>query len=220
MLERLVPNFDLIERSIHEIAPAGFVIGLNIRNLTPEMYHSTVPDEWAEIYTRERYAIFDPVMAWMMLNTGKKRWSEISFLFREATATRVMTRATEFGLNFGAILSERASGRKGRKSFLSAAREDREFTDEELVALENLFRRVLASAGDESGLTEKELEALSLLGRGLTHEEAGRELSVSKETIKRRIETARKRLGARNATEAVALAVQRGSVTLSGDTKW
>ncbi|WP_165352854.1 autoinducer binding domain-containing protein [Loktanella sp. IMCC34160] len=220
MLETLVPQWTLVERRLEDLAPAGFVIALNLRNMFPELYHSGFPEEWTETYTKNRYALFDPMLAWIALNTGAVRWSEISMLGREATATRVMTRAAEIGLRFGAMVVVRDERAANRKSFISVARGDRELTDKEIGEVAELFEAVRAEVFASGGLELRELQVLGALASGQTHEEAAENLGVSKGTIKKRLESARVKLAARNGTHAVAVALHRGLVALSGGQKW
>lgn len=59
-------------------------------------------------------------------------------------------------------------------------------------------------------LTYSELRALSVLSYGLTVPMAAELLGLSEETVSRQLASARRRLGAKNSTHAVALAIRRG----------
>ena len=59
-------------------------------------------------------------------------------------------------------------------------------------------------------LTEREVQILSAAARGLSVSTTGRELFLSPNTVKTYRRTAFRRLGARNVTEAVALAQASG----------
>jgi DNA-binding NarL/FixJ family response regulator len=71
----------------------------------------------------------------------------------------------------------------------------------------------LADAAPAHGrLTVREVDVLSLLAEGLTHEEIGRRLTISAETVRTHVRKAAGRLDARNRTEAVATALRLGII--------
>ncbi|GAC1402998.1 MAG: response regulator transcription factor [Ktedonobacteraceae bacterium] len=63
-------------------------------------------------------------------------------------------------------------------------------------------------------LTERELEVLHLLAQGMPNKEIAGTLVISERTAKFHVSSIMGKLGATNRTEAVALAVQRGIITL------
>jgi DNA-binding NarL/FixJ family response regulator len=62
-------------------------------------------------------------------------------------------------------------------------------------------------------LTERELAVLELLAEGLQHEEIGRRLGISSETVRTHLRKACDRLGAATRTQAVATALRLGLIT-------
>jgi two-component system response regulator DesR len=71
----------------------------------------------------------------------------------------------------------------------------------------------LADASPSRGrLTGREVDVLSLLAEGLSHEEIGRRLAISAETVRTHVRKAADRLEARNRTEAVATALRLGLI--------
>ncbi len=66
------------------------------------------------------------------------------------------------------------------------------------------------SKSNGPGLTQRETEVLSLLADGLSHEQIGKELSISAETVRTHVRKACERLSARTRTQAVATALRRG----------
>jgi DNA-binding NarL/FixJ family response regulator len=71
----------------------------------------------------------------------------------------------------------------------------------------------LADASPSRGrLTGREVDVLSLLAEGLSHEEIGRRLAISAETVRTHVRKAADRLEARNRTEAVATALRQGLI--------
>jgi DNA-binding NarL/FixJ family response regulator len=61
-------------------------------------------------------------------------------------------------------------------------------------------------------LTQRELDVLSLLAEGLQHEEIGRRLGISSETVRTHLRKASDRLGAATRTQAVATALRLGLI--------
>ena len=61
-------------------------------------------------------------------------------------------------------------------------------------------------------LTQRELEVLGLLAEGLQHEEIGRRLGISSETVRTHLRKASDRLGAATRTQAVATALRLGLI--------
>jgi DNA-binding NarL/FixJ family response regulator len=62
-------------------------------------------------------------------------------------------------------------------------------------------------------LTQRELDVLGLLAEGLAHEEIGRRLGISSETVRTHLRKASGRLGASTRTQAVATALRLGLIT-------
>ncbi len=61
-------------------------------------------------------------------------------------------------------------------------------------------------------LTQRELDVLGLLAEGLQHEEIGRRLGISAETVRTHLRKACDRLGAATRTQAVATALRLGLI--------
>jgi DNA-binding NarL/FixJ family response regulator len=61
-------------------------------------------------------------------------------------------------------------------------------------------------------LTQREVDVLGLLAEGLQHEEIGRRLGISSETVRTHLRKASDRLGASTRTQAVATALRLGLI--------
>jgi len=72
----------------------------------------------------------------------------------------------------------------------------------------------LTEHGPRVELTDREMEVLRLMARGLRNKEIGQELSISEGTARTHVENISAKLGVNTRTEAVVLAIQRGFVTL------
>jgi DNA-binding NarL/FixJ family response regulator len=68
------------------------------------------------------------------------------------------------------------------------------------------------SAADELGLTNREIEILKGVARGLSNQAIGGELFVAEQTVKFHLTNIYRKLHAANRTEAVRLAYQRGVI--------
>jgi two-component system NarL family response regulator len=73
-----------------------------------------------------------------------------------------------------------------------------------------LARVALGAASNKPMLTPRESEVLAHVADGLSHEEIGRRLSISPETVRTHVRKACERLNARTRTHAVATALRLG----------
>ena len=214
VLENLVENFHEKEQAIENIANRGYVIVINLVNLSPQYYRSTFSQKWQNQYVSNRYALVDPVLYWAAWNEGSTRWSEIRMARALALGDLVLKRATAFGLNYGVIFSHNTPGPGHKKCIFSAARYDREFTVAEISQLETGFYDIVDAVSRTHTLNPGEISVLEGVANGLNQIELAEKLGISKETVKKRLEKARKLLGARNGPQAAAIAVARGIVTI------
>ncbi len=81
-----------------------------------------------------------------------------------------------------------------------------------LTALEGRIRALgpTAAAANPSGLSDRELEILRLVARGLSNREIGAELFISEHTAANHIRSILRKTGSANRTEATAYAFQHG----------
>jgi DNA-binding NarL/FixJ family response regulator len=77
------------------------------------------------------------------------------------------------------------------------------------VAQESFVDPAVPPKGSRGKLTRRQLQILQLLADGESTTVAARELDLSEETVKTHIKTALARLGARNRTHAVAIALRQ-----------
>ena len=69
-----------------------------------------------------------------------------------------------------------------------------------------------AHASREHELSQDDLQVLGLMANGATTEEMAREIHWSESTVKRKVEEISAKLGARNRTQAVAIALKEGLI--------
>jgi DNA-binding NarL/FixJ family response regulator len=80
--------------------------------------------------------------------------------------------------------------------------------------LPSLLAERLLGHSFEPELTERELEVLALVARGLGNKEIARKISRSSETVKAHLKSIVTKLGVANRTEAVTVALARGLIHL------
>ncbi len=83
------------------------------------------------------------------------------------------------------------------------------------VVVSKLMRQMQSPSADpDNPLTEREQEVLTLLAQGLQNKEIAARLAVTERTVKFHVSAILGKLAADNRTEAVALAAQRGLISL------
>ncbi len=70
----------------------------------------------------------------------------------------------------------------------------------------------LAAFSDRDSLSGRELEVLKLVAQGNTNKEVGRQLAIKEETVKAHVSAVLAKLGAKDRTHAVSIALQRGYI--------
>lgn len=73
----------------------------------------------------------------------------------------------------------------------------------------------LSQPPDAQGLTLRQLEVISMLGRGFSNKEIARELDVAERTVKAHVSAVFEALNVRNRTQAVLVAQRRGYLPAS-----
>lgn len=202
MLSDLIPNYEAEMDQLRAIGTKGFFLGFGINLRGAEYMQIEYPPKWQAVYEQHNYYIADPVVVWVFAKSGATRWSEIAL----PDIRGVLNHAKDFGLNYGATFSRRAGL---RRSFLSVGRDDREVTTEEMTFLSSKFDTWVEIVMGRASLTDDELTVLQCLRDGLAQREIANELGIAETTVKQRAIKATKKLGAKNRTHAVAIAVQR-----------
>lgn len=196
-----IAPLDNILPMLRVLAPQGFVFVHNLGLRGPEFFHSEFPVEWQREYENKNYTWADPVLLWSMQHRGDTRWSGINTLDLRG----VLPAAKRFQLNYGAIFCRGLV----KKSVLSLARADREFTDEEMALLSSMVSKLVEDASLDTTLTASEIETLRRFRDGMAYKEIGLVLKLSPSTVKMRLTNARKKLRAVSNVHALAVAIQR-----------
>lgn len=206
MLEAIIPNHEEELAEISALAPTGYVMGFGLRFGRPDLIINRYPSRWTQKYEEENYFFRDPLAVWTMARVGRTRWSEVTI----PDPFDVLAEAAKFGLNYGATFVAKVDR---KRSFMSLARPDREFTDAEMTMLSvklDLWAHLFARS--HVALSEKEVQAMRLMRDGLTHSEASEKLDISVSALKLRLSGAQKKLGCRNTMTAVVKAVREGLI--------
>jgi LuxR family transcriptional regulator, quorum-sensing system regulator SdiA len=181
---------------LRRLAPGGYALGLHIRFASAHIMVQTYDIGWIERYTARGYMLCDPIISWGFSTTGSQRWSALNF----PDPHDVLGQAAEFGLNFGVAVSH---GPTSSRSIGGFAREDREFTDEEIDHIRDTVRLLHEQSTPPESLTPAQRHALRLVGSGCRYAEAASLLGISESALKARLKTARERLYARTTAEAI-----------------
>lgn len=181
---------------LDQLAPGGYNVGLHIRFASALVYRSTYPRSWIDYYNHNAYYLRDPLVFWSFGTLGTTRWSQIPL----PDPFNVIGQAADHGLKYGGVSSY---GPITSRSIVGVARSDREFTDEEMSVLTELTIRLHIEAEPPSELTQAQIEALQCIANGDRHASAAAKLGISESAFKARLKSARIRLEARTASEAV-----------------
>jgi LuxR family transcriptional regulator, activator of conjugal transfer of Ti plasmids len=183
---------------------------------------SSFPPEWRRHYRANCYAIDDPVCLYAPRATEPYAWTEACGALTLTPRQRLLfDEATDIGLRAGGAVPIHGSGPV--EAYISVA------SDLPAVEFQELFnmnqqelslltqcthagalklRDVLAAVSPIK-LSKREVLVLILAALGKKQKQMVTELAISPDTVKAHLENARRKLGASNTTQAVAVAIQR-----------
>ena len=182
--------------NLGKLSPLGFGVGLHIRFASPLISIYTWPTAWQDHYTNNVYGLRDPMVAWAFAKQGVCRWNECPI----PDPFNIIKQAAEFGLRYGATISY---GRISSRSIVGLARDDREFTLDELVKAQKLVEYMHNKAELPESLTGAQREAVKLVATGHRYARAAETLGITESAFKLRLSSARTRLMAKTTAEAV-----------------
>ena len=179
------------------------------------------PDDWRDFYLSSGLAGRDPVVAALAYRRGPFTWSELRADRRLSLAgTEALQRLSDHGWTEGLVVPIPRGG--ARFGLVSMAGKGRHFTPEEksLIALLSIcfHERVRAMAPEHgfpvppAGLTEREIQCLTLISRGRSDRAVGVQLGIAQSTAHEYLENAKRKLNAETRAAAVALAVSLGII--------
>ncbi|GHA48682.1 LuxR family transcriptional regulator [Amylibacter ulvae] len=201
MLASIIPNFEENVAPIKKMGKSGFVLAVNLTVRGPNFWYTTYPKQWQAKYQRRNYFALDPIFMWSVTNEGVKRWSEIPLpdmrgILKEANL--------DFGMKYGVVISRKI---QYKRSFVAAARADRDFTDGEIAALNQAFEKILNEVAADPKLSAGEIQVLRCLRDGMGQREIAQTIGISESAVKQRCGKALHKLGAKTRTQAVAISV-------------
>ncbi|MBN2906950.1 MAG: autoinducer binding domain-containing protein [Rhodobacteraceae bacterium] len=189
-----------------EIAPAGCYVALRVGFSYPAEELNRLPDPWVEYYTVKGLVVHDPMLRWVYANSGIVTWDRLA----QDDPRGVLRHARRHGLSYGAVASIATPDAQGRRSYGLFARADRAFARDELDELLSTLTGLHETDGLPRNLTRAETEALRLQANGMRLREISSALDISMSAVKARLASAKRKLGAQNASQAAALARVRG----------
>lgn len=178
------------------------------------------PEEWARRYFSHGYLYVDPAIKGVCANRGPFLWSELAgYCETDPAARRVMNEAGEFKLKNGFTVP--LVTLEGELAGFSLAGERIEVSPTERSMLSLLATYALARSlqlretgerPERAKLSPRELETLQWAAEGKTEWEIGDLMAISEHGVDKHMRSARRKLGTRNRTHAVAEAIRLGLV--------
>ncbi len=178
---------------------------------------SNWPEEWEAFYAGRRAFTFDPVVSAALKSDG--------FFWRELAsdqgddATELMASAREIGLIDGFTAVRSIHGASKTSINLAGENLDWSPVDQAVVTLLSnslmshmLYLKEVQITPAVDDLTKREIEILSHAAAGYHDKEIALELKLSHETIRFYWKTIRKKLGAKDRANAVAIALWSGKI--------
>ncbi|MBM7324789.1 LuxR family transcriptional regulator [Agrobacterium sp. S2] len=204
-------------RDLYGFAHMAFLsVGFPTGERAQMAYCATYPREWIARYIDRDYFMIDPAIATRRTGFFPVDWS--SFETSSTVVREMFIEATAFGIGpNGVTLPVR--GPFGERSVFSATsnasprdwRALRGSAEHDLMLLSHyIHEKFLIIAGFRSRryrpLSRRERECLQLLGRGFVPKRIARQLDLSESAVRLYLGSARKKLEARTACQAIARA--------------
>ena len=218
----LLPSVDDVANAFHEaIARHGIehfiATGLSTKGLAFEelVIASRWPSDFFMLYVENDYARFDPLIRRSIQSHMPFEWQADSYRSDpDPRVVEMMRRAAEFGLKHGFLVP--IHGAKGFEGCVGMAAEmlvlsARARSAIHLMALYafDRMRRLRGNLPDKKiVLTAREREVLMWVAAGKSAAQISQALKISKRTVDEHSQTAARKLGAANRTQAVAIAMR------------
>jgi len=148
---------DLDQRS-----PSGFAIALHVRFTRPTYLFQTYAKRWMDHYSATGMVMHDPVVRWGLQNVGRVLWSDLAPIDESG----VLEQAKDFGLMNGVAIAMVIAESRSIAGF---ARADRDYTDAETDALDELVVQLHRETLGLDRLSRSDQKALTALSIRLTH---------------------------------------------------
>jgi LuxR family transcriptional regulator, quorum-sensing system regulator BjaR1 len=180
-----------------------------------------IPAELFKVYVERRYADVDPCMRHLRRTTEPFRWADVRYnAEREPRTAELMALVRDFGLSKGFFVPIPSPAGTIGNVWMAGSRLEltpRTRPALHLVAL-YAFDRVNRLVGPLSAprplLTAREQEVLQWTASGKSAWEIGAILGITKRTVDDHAQSAFRKLGAANRTQAVAIAVRERLINI------
>ncbi|MCB1493845.1 MAG: LuxR family transcriptional regulator [Rhodobiaceae bacterium] len=191
----------------------------SLEGARPIFYFQDWPEEWLALYARENFVNHDLVVIEARASIAAFFWSEaIARRTQTVAQRRVFEAAAERGWHDGfAVPFHGPAGYFGLLVMAGIAQTITVALRQHLTLLaiaahnrcRTLSARLLPSMA-EFRLTSREVECLHWVASGDTDDEIGARLGLSSRTVKDYVDNARRKTGARNRAQAVAILIAAG----------
>jgi len=221
----------VVERLVRKLGFDSFLCGLSTSprpDREAQLYaFTTLPRDWARRYDERSYIEVDPRVQMTYDQSTMMIWSGEDFRGRSARLDAFLDDAARVGVRSGACFTTHDARAQGVMVAFNSAKPRLSEPERAQVAarvgdlyafgtyFHEVFMREVVDRGQPSrlrgaALTQREVEVLKLVSRGLTVEDISSKLDISARTVRFHVDAARTKMGAANREEAVALAVKAG----------
>ncbi|MGZ8231601.1 MAG: LuxR family transcriptional regulator [Burkholderiales bacterium] len=199
-------------------------------------FYATLPREWWLLYERKNYVEIDPRIAVAQDQCGPAPWDRsialnITPAKHHARLEEFLLDASAFGIRSGVSWGVRNPGNHGVIVALNCPAEVFGRAHRDRLArnigsvlafgtyfheffIRNFVDRGMPSRLRGAALTEREIQVLGLVARGLTAEDIALKLDIVERTVRFHVDSARTKMGALNREEAIALVAKAGLISV------
>ena len=189
-------------------------------NIQDLLVTHNLPELWVSEYIRKNYVINDPIVSKCMISREPFFWSEAIDAGASVDAKNIMARAERYGLTNGFCIP--IHNINGFEAGVSLSGSNKPLPKNEfrylhlasIMAFSTLRRIRTEHSLRVADISEREREVLTWCSLGKTSKEIAYILFVSENTINVHIKNAINKLSANNKTEAVAIAVRKGFISI------
>jgi LuxR family quorum sensing-dependent transcriptional regulator len=176
---------------------------------------SRLPQEWLQLYLDKQYAHADPSFRWCKRTVHPFAWRDAPYNSEhEPQAAEVVQRATDFGLDRGFVVPIPSPAGCTGDVWVGGDRLDLNPRSKAVIHLTALYafdriHRFCERPGPPKPfLTAREREVLCWVAQGKSAWEIGEILAIAKRTVDEHVQSAMRKLGAANRTQAVAIGLR------------
>jgi LuxR family quorum sensing-dependent transcriptional regulator len=220
-LDQLSTIGEVMDATAHMLARYGFEhfsfsgVPRSSHSMPGVVLAHRIPGELFKLYVERRYADVDPTMRHLRRTTEPFNWLDVPYdSEREPRAAELIDVVKDFGLSQGYFVPiPSAAGTYGNVWMAGpwpdlTARTKPALHLMGLYAFDRVHRLLGPLPNQWPRLTTREREVLIWIASGKSAWEIGEILGIAKRTVDEHAQTATRKLGAANRTQAVAIAVR------------